>query len=241
MRKCFTATAVLAATLFCFGLDARAGWVMTDKDGSKTYLSDGKVKEASEEGGEASMVMDYKKKQLLVVNPETKVCAQASFDEYCGVMNQMFSAMREAMKSMGGGTAPEENPQVSVKKVGSGGKIAGFDTIKYQVFADGSLYEEVWLSANRALVAEMGDLSALNKFASCLNGGMTRDVEASPEYMKLLSIGLPVKTVSYEMGSPEVGAEIVRMEKKNIPASVFEAPSGYKKVPIGEALGMGAN
>jgi hypothetical protein len=238
MKECLFAATLFFLGIVGTGVDALAGWILTDRDGSKTYVSEGKVKEVPQEAGEPSLIMDYKKEQVLFINLDEKVCAQASFDEYCRVVSKMVSAMQSAAKARGEETDTEPPPEVSIERVGKGGKIAGFDTAKYEVYADGERYEEIWLTTDASLVSQLGSLDALRKLAFCLNKGMAGEIESSPEYVKLITSGVVLKAVSYEMGNPEVDTEIVRIEKKEFPPGEFALPAGCRDVGIRKALGM---
>jgi len=140
-------------------------------------------------------------------------------------------------------SAPVKKQEVSFKKAGSGGKVAGWSTDKYEIYVDGKLYEEVWLVTDSSLVKDLTkvDFKVFQEFSSCMadqpGGGW--DPENSPEYVKLMKKGWEVKSVSH--GDVEqVSSDTVSLEKKDIPGSEFQVPANYRKVTIKELFSMGA-
>ena len=224
-------------TLFFFTY-AWGGLVQIDQDGSRTLISDGRIKEVPDSNDEGWVVMNLKTNTILMVNTEQGTCTEATFEEYCSSMQMVLGGMMSAMSEFMGGQMQDEAPDVEIRKLGSGGKIAGFDTVKYQVSADGELYEELWLTHDRALMKELGnpDQDSLRQFATCMEG-QSATVENDEDYIEMSTSGWPLKEISYDMGEPEVDLEVVRLEKKDIPASEFAMPAGCRKVDLEKMFG----
>jgi hypothetical protein len=154
------------------------------------------------------------------------------------MMAQIPAEQREMMEKMMGGVDAE----VEVVDKGAGEKISGFETTRFEVMAGGELYEEVWLSNDKALVEEcQGIMKMLGKFMSCMSGisamGGAPSPESTPEYPKLFEAGMIVKSVEHGDNGEEVNSSMI--EPRDVPASVFALPGDYKAVPLSAMWGMG--
>lgn len=227
----------LAATGFC-------GFVITEADSTQTLVAKGKVKSLPADVGEPAMIMDLNTGDMILLDPSEKTAAKTSVDEFCSMMKQMAGAMAEAMEQLkaqgmagaGGGSGA---PGVRIEKAGAGGKIAGYETQKYNVYAGGELYEELWISSDKALLAELGDMEMIARFEQCAGGMMGGPaVETDPAYLSLMRKGWVLRSVSHDMGTEETVVDVERIEKKEIAGSAFEVPAGYEMVPFEEMFGM---
>lgn len=196
-----------------------------------------------------STIIDSEKGTLTMVNDRDEVYVSGKPEDFCSSMKEMMDAamaqmspeqkaMMEQIRNSAGAPA---KPSVSVKKAGSGGKVAGWDTEKYSVTVDGNLYEEVWLVTNSALMKDMKkmDFGIFQKFSSCTEGqyGAGQDPEETPEYMGLMEKGLEVKSVSHGYVE-QISSDTVSLEEKAIPASEFKVPAGYREVSMMEIFSM---
>jgi hypothetical protein len=240
---------------------ALAGWKAVDKEGAITLVSNGKFKHVSPEDGMITL-FDSAKGTITMVNDREKVYTTGKPQDFCKGMKEMMDSakkqMDEAMANVPPeqrammeemmkqsmptpSTAPAAKPSVSIKKAGSGGKVAGWDTDKYQVMVDGKLYEEVWLVSDSAIKKDIAkvDFSAFQEFSSCTRDqhGGGQDPEDTPEYMELVKKGWEVKSVSH--GTVEQhSSDTVSLEKKDIPESEFSVSPGYRKVGMMEIFSM---
>jgi len=230
---------------------ASPGWCgleLVEAEGSRALVSEGKIKSVSEDPEEEEMILDLGQGTLTVLDHQERVAASGTIEEYCSAVSEMaemmersMQRMKEQMEQQGMGDMPIPTPglqasveEVRVERVGSGGNIAGYATEKYEVHADGELYEEVWLARDPELLAELGDTKALARFEACASRMMGGDtVEASPEYMELMQSGWLLKSVEHGEGVAEVMLEVSRIEERSIPGSEFEVPAGYEEVPLG--------
>jgi len=242
--------AMIVILIFTAG-PALAGWKAVDEDGSVTLVSNGKFKNVSQDDGMIS-IADSEKGTMVMINDREKVYTSGKPKDYCEGMQEMMEAMmggmlpeqRAMMEQMMKQSAPAQKQEISIKKAGSGGKVVGWDTDKYEIFVNGNLYEEVWLVTDSALVKDLAkvDFEVFREFSSCManqpGGGF--DPENSPEYVKLMKKGWEVKSVSH--GDVEQhSSDTVSLEKKDIPESEFQVPPNYRKVTIRGLFSMGAN
>jgi len=161
----------LLALVAALAPSAHAGWVFTESNGDETLISQGKMKTSWENG---SLIFDGEKNLLHFIDDRRQLIASGTIDELCEGMNQMMESMfedippeqREMMKKMMQG----ETGESEVVDKGSGGKIAGFATTRYEVLQDGELREEIWTTDDASLRKEVqGVIKALMKFSSCFD------------------------------------------------------------------------
>ncbi len=226
-RSGFKAFLILLLVSFVLPSPLYAGYVQKDRDGSKSYISDGKIK-LVEPGTEGSfLILDYKAEKVTLVDGNRKVYATGAMDAYCQTMATMYEAFSEMESAFGD---DEESAPESVKVVAAGkDTIAGMAADKYNVLVDGELYEEIWLASDSGLMNELGNPERIRKFMECL--AETDDpVESSKAYQELSVKGWELRSISYEFGEKEYTTNIVEIKKASIPDSEFTAPGNYKKI-----------
>ncbi|MFH1755694.1 MAG: DUF4412 domain-containing protein [Candidatus Latescibacterota bacterium] len=225
---------------------ADAGWVILEADGQEVLIAKGKMKSAWDNG---VMIIDAEKNEICFIDDNRKMLASGNVDEICGEMTQMVESMmanvpdeqKEMMKKMMGDT---KAPKVEIVKKGAGEKVAGFETMRYDVMSDGALYEELWLSADKALMKDCeAVMKMMVKFMSCMQAvssmGSKPSPEASPEYVKLFELGMMVKSVSHAEGGTAENTDITTISKKDLSDADFALPDGYKRVSFQAMWGMG--
>jgi len=214
-------------------MPALAGFVQQDRDGSMILVAEGKIKAIPAEKQAPWFVADLGTDRVTMGDPVTRRFAAGSTAEFCQVMRQMFAAM--AAFSGDPETQGGEAGKVQVTRKGAGGEIAGFSTVKYAVHIDGQLVEEVWLTDDADLLAELEGLKNTD-FMAC-----TADhpaLAASAAYAELQKKGWALKVVAHEDGEAYVDMEVVLLEKKTIPAAAFQAPADYDRVTFGKLFEM---
>lgn len=241
MKKVAMCLGILAV-LMVWGVTADAGWLLTDADGQTGALSKGRLRLNEDYGG---VIMNAAKDKMIMFDHSKKVCAVGTVAEFCkamsGMMDKALGSMppeqRAMVEQMMGGKK-KEAPKVVVTKEGSGGAIAGLETTKYKVTADGKLYEEVWLTTDKAVMDDYRPLTGfLSKFIGCSASAaamMGTLPEATPEYMKLYEMGFVLKSVSQDDERAVDNVSMQKLEKKDIPDSEFEPPAGYRMLTFDE-------
>lgn len=228
----------LLGSLLGTALPAQAGWVITE-NGEQSFLSEGKVRSGGEDG---MSILDAAAGKLIFVDSSRKVYVESTVEEYCKTISDIQKRalesvppeQRKMMEEMLGGANQGPAPKVSVVEEGSGGKIAGMDTVKHKVLVDGALYEEVWLATDPELKKDYAPLTKMvGKFEACVAAPVAKKTaHTSPQYAELLARGLIVKTVSH--GPEGASSEVKSIQKQDIPSSKFEVPVGHRKVTLAE-------
>ncbi len=214
-----------------------AGIIATDSDGSKMYVSDGKVKHQDHEEG---MIMDSQTGEVIYFNSGNKSFTRGKMSDYCNAMSNLMEQMIQSMppeyKKMLGIGEEKKPPKVTVVSEGSGGSLAGYKTEKYKVMADGQLHEELWLATDDVLMKQFKPLVPLfSEFFKCSKiMEMIVPVEGSPEYSKLLEKGFTLKSIRYENGEQNIETNITDLLLKDISSTEFQPPAGYQELSFTE-------
>lgn len=234
------AVAIMAApagTGFC-------GIVLTDADGGKTFISHGKIKEAPAHKGDEYAITDLNQGTLTIIRPEKKQAAVGTVDEFCTIMDQikknMAEVMEEIKKQMKSQNMPPDMPgmpatppHVRVENKGRGQSVAGYETVKYLVYADDRLYEELWFTRDNRLLSEAGDPEQMARFETCASAIMGPGaVEGTPEHRELVRTGWLLKAISYENEEKNILLQVESIEDKDIPQGVFAVPDGYERISL---------
>ena len=228
-----------------------AGVAMTDANGGKTYISEGKLKHVDAEGNIS--IFTVARQEMVLADPGRKVYSRGTVKDFCQagqqIMDQAMSQMspeeREIMKQFM--VTREESrtpPRVTVAPAGSGGRVAGFDTLKYSVAVNDQPYHEVWIAEDKTLREEMKSfpdlLSMTAEIADCMGQGFGTNPPIQPEntaeYQALYQKGFPLKTVSLVDGTTEVTDEIRAVEIKSLDDALFQPPKEYSEVAYGEFM-----
>lgn len=238
--------AVTIVTLFTAS-HAFAGWVQTNKNGDKTFFSDGKVKMVP---ADAPMwtSMDANKGTITMVDDQKKAYTEGTPENYCKwgmslrdeMMKNMPPEMRQMMEDMKEQKPKQPSPKVTISKAGAGGTIAGYKTETYNIAVNGTPTNTVWLAEDTPLMKDMKKhIVKITRMASdmdgCMSEGMGEEffsLENSKEYAKLMERGIALK----ETSNGDVSMEVLSIKKADVPNSSFSPPSGYKKLSIKEMM-----
>ena len=240
---------------------AVAGWVIKevatnsegDKDTTIIYFQKNMFKSVDSQ----IMMFDLEKGLIYFIVPERKIYWRGTTEEYQKAMEEgMKQMMEEQLKKMTSEqrdayklykkkmekeakkVSSQKKIKVVVKKTSEKSSFAGYSGQKYQVLVDGKLKEELWICAKINLKDEI-DLNKLIMLMNAMSGPGEKDdsYEYSPEYVKLMEQGYPLKSIEYDdEGNKEDVTEAVKVEKKNIPNSEFKAPKGYRKLSASEFI-----
>ena len=233
-----------------------AGWVIKEKKEDKnsgkssqivtTYFQNNMIRN---DDSQFTTILNFNKKTIAIINKNSKNYWSGSLNDFIKANKE---TMQEMMKKMTEGMTPKEkeefekmmkpqkkNYSVKIEKTSEKEKIAGYEGVKYNVYVDGKLKEEIWISDKIDISKEV-DLKKVRDFNTklreALNGEMT--YEDTPEYEKLMYRGYDLRKLVVSSFGVEISKEAIEIEKKNIPSSEFTIPSGYNKVSLSELLGF---
>lgn len=191
-----------------------------------TVLTDGQ-KARMDMAGSEYVIVDYTTHQMKMVNPAKQEVMVVDAD---GLPKT--------------GSAPGINTEL--RRIGSGGKVAGYDTNKFEYFADGDSCGVVYGSKQAFEAEGIKDLlnamkimierqrAMLGGLAGMMNACILADMKMSDH---VDTLGVPMRTekrgkLDMEIKSIELNA--------NVKASTFVIPAAYRTVSMNEQLnGMG--
>ncbi|MDT8284551.1 MAG: hypothetical protein RQ767_03420 [Thermovirgaceae bacterium] len=221
-------------------LPAHAGWVQTSLE-EVSYYGDGIVKQVpSPEVGGPESIMDFRKGTVTMVDHDSQTYTTFRFEEFCQFLKKMYAGapqgMLTQMKQM---NESKPKPNVTVKKVGKGEPLAGFETTRYEVINNGQLERTVWMAEDarfRKFVSAFWGQAAdgLKKMGRCEDLGMrSEEVDTSPAYLDLMKGGwLMMEEGVDEDSMAGESAPVEELTEEDLPASTFQVPQGFRKVPL---------
>jgi hypothetical protein len=191
---------------------------------STQYLSTGRVRVSNPE---SDTILDAGTGRVVVVNHKKKEYFEFTREEMAAAMQQFEAQMQQAgplMEKMMGGQVGE----VTVKKLGTSRKVAGYDCDEYTVAMGENLRYDVCAAPGLAPPTHYYD-ALRSPFAAM--GPAGRRFEKVFDEMKKIK-GFPVamnSNIKIMMVKSETKSEATDIKKGPIPDSAFAIPAGYKK------------
>jgi len=269
MRRTLRSAALLTV-LSALPTAAHAGWVSTwtntavkqngdrlDPQNASMEISGGRVRL---EQPNVITVIDYNNGQFTMINPTKQAFWSGTVDEYVRQMTQArteklqetiihvnpTSKLKDRSKKNPVQYKPPtvdvaKLPPLSITKTAVTEKIAGYDTVKYEVRADGVLFQEIWVAPALDVSNDLNVdryLALQRKMGTAMQGKSSGQYNAlffNDEYRKLIEKSFVLKVVSHHMGG---GFERVAtsMQQKDVPAGQFEVPDAYRKVNLVDVM-----
>ena len=226
------------------------------------YMQDNKVKSFDEEG-QFSAIFDLDTGEMIQVDNLSKTYSSTKAEDYFAYYKQYSLKMKTAMMQQLSELPPNQRAQaegmmkrqgielpgnnvrpvdVTLKKTGDTNKIAGYEAVKYEIYRDGKLDEEIWTSSYVGFQEEIDMkemieyLSELRKIEDSMRGSSLLSQASEQTYTEVFSTGFPMKTIDYPLSGNSIVEETIKVSKKRIDSSEFQAPKGYKKVPLQQML-----
>jgi hypothetical protein len=237
---------------------AEAGWVVQlrntvvksngerqEPETATMYVSRGKVRTVQPS---SITIIDYNKGRFTLLNPERDFFWSGTVDEY--VQEVQRNRKNTAAQRFGGGPAAQLDatqvddsklPAITVRKLGPGGKIAGHETVKYQVESDGELFQELWVADDVNFSADLDQKKFFDyqqKTSGFRLGKAAASMRASYRSKELREIyekGLVLQTITHHVAGKfeRVTTEVQRSE---IPEKDFEVPDHYRRVRLADVF-----
>ena len=211
----FAAAAVSADTVIEFRYDSQ----------HSQFLTNGKHARINTRNSEEFMLVDFASKTIYSVDPAKK---------------QVFN-YSNSMPSITGFEPPKI--RVDVKPAGKGPQIAGYETRKYRLSADGDYCGTIYASRDAVkgtaveslfdTLKSMGEshLKSLGGFAAIIPACQMARIRLTE---KLAYIGAPMRVIDIE---GKVESEITRIVKNaRVEPASYSIPKGYAAVSIDERI-----
>lgn len=228
----------------------------------KIWVLDNKIK-FEEETGQAAAIFDLNTGEMIQIDRQGKRYVAAKPDEYFKFIQDITSRMKSEMEKQLSQLPPDKRAQMEemmksqgmslpgsstkpknlkLQKPGKEESIAGYKSVKYEVYEDGKLIEEIWTSSdvlnNEIDIKKMSDYLQKIKDISENAGGMAFNPEGQTVYKEVFESGFPMKTVDHESEDGIYIEEITKVSKANLNDSEFLAPNDYKKITLQEMMGQ---
>ena len=230
------------------------------------YMQENKVKFFDEEG-QFSAIFNLETGEMMQIDNMSRTYTSAKAKDYFKFFKEYALKMKTAMQQQLAELTPDQRAQaeemmkrqgielpgsnsvpvkIELKKTGDISKIAGYESVKYEVYRNGKLDEEIWTSKEVGLENEIDMnkmteyMSELRKIEESLGGASSVSKEAEQVYIEVFGSGFPMKTIDYPVSGTSIVEEIVKVSRKQIESSEFRAPAGYRKVPLEQMLQLGS-
>lgn len=200
--------------------------VVRDREGvaSKVFLyfSGNEFRTDHLEGG-LTTVINFQADRMVMIDHRSKCYVEVKF-------SQWEEEVAEQLKK----SAPNikvKSRKIEVKRTGERAIYNNFQTEKLQIFADGELIEEHWVTQD----VDMREVEkVMEKVALGFSKQFKTEMKEGREiYEKLRPYGYPILVKDYAITYGLRGIdvlEVIKLEKKELTDEVFLPPSGYKRI-----------
>ncbi len=265
---------LLVITLGQLG-EAQAGFIMEQvayKKGDsarkkgKIFINDNKIKFVEEQNGQAVAIFDLNTGEMIQIDNQGKRYIVTTPKEYFNFIQEMTNRMKselekqlsqlppedraraeEMMKAQGMTLPGETNTpkKITLKKTDATETIAGYKSKKYEIYEDGKLSEEIWISNDikfeeeldmKKMASYMSEIKKISERAGLQYSGLD---ERERIFKEIYESGFPTRSVDYSSDNTLYIEEIVKINEAELSDSEFQPPAGYKKITLEEMIQTG--
>src|SRR4030042_274358 len=186
------------------------------------YFSEDRFRTDHPEGG-LTMIIDFKKDWMVMIDHRSKSFVEVKYSQW---QREVAKQLKQDLP----GIQPRVR-KITLTRSGETATINGFQTEKVQIYADGELIEENWVTRD-VVVKDLEKV--MDKVAQGFLKEFRMEMKEGREiYEKLKAYGFPILvkdyTMTYGLGGINV-LEVTRFEKKELKGEVFLPPGGYERV-----------
>jgi hypothetical protein len=186
------------------------------------YFSENKFRTDHPDSG-LSTVIDFGEDRIVMIDHSSKSFVEIKFSQW---EKEVAKRLKEGFPAI----TPKAR-KIVVKKAGEKATINGFQTEKIEIWADGELIEEDWVTRD----VEMRDVEkVMDKVAQGFSKQFRIEMKEGREiYEQLKSYGFPILVKDYALTyglRPIDVLEIKRLEKRELKDGLFLPPSGYQRI-----------
>jgi len=243
-----------------FSLSVQAGWIITQvSNGSfgeeKTetvYIQNNKMKTVTDDG---MMIFDLNTNQFYVFNTKHKMYWNGTMKEYSNKVaevvklqiemavnklppeqkasgRKMYQIMYADMqKCYSNQHLPKDKFVIEVRKIPERETFAMYQAQKHELWVDGVLREEIWISEQLNVCNDF-DMLKYNKLMCELKWNLQNIAfQNTSEYNLLFKKGYFFKSVEYQNGEVST-TEVTDVEEKMLSANEFSPPTDFKRVDL---------
>lgn len=271
LARGFTFLFIMMLVMGSIAQSALAGLIMeqvryqkgsSEKSKGKIYISNNRIKVAGE-GEQMVAVFDLNSGDMIQIDNQGKRYVVAKPEEYFKAIQDITVKMKaeiqkqlsqlppeqrakvEEMMKAQGLTPPGENPdpkKLTLKETNKTEAIAGYKSQKFEVYENGELGEEIWVSNDAAFRKEFdlqkmaNYIRELREISENAGGNNASWSENEKVFKQIYESGFPMRSIDYSVSNAAYIEEIVNVTKANIPDKEFQPPNDYKKVTLQEMM-----
>lgn len=199
------------------------------------YVQDNKLKQVENiEPYSPAVIFDLGTGSIVFVNDEKKLYIVLTRDEYLKYIESFMAETKDQTKA---------TRDVTLKKTDETETIAGFESRKYEIYDNGKLQTEYWVSKGIGFSDEVdldkmsGLMNDVKKISQNIGGSASISEKEYKIIREIYENGYPMKTIYHAQDDGAVVVEeIVKVRKQDIPSSEFQPPAGYEKITYRDIL-----
>jgi hypothetical protein len=207
----------------------------SDKQKVTIYIQDDKFKQV-ENGGPFSpaVIFDLNSGDIMFVNDEKKLYIILNRDEYLKYIESVIAENKDVATS---------SRNITLKKTDETAAIAGYNSKKYEIYDNGKLQSEFWVTSDSGFSEEL-DMKKMSKLmnevkriSQNVGGSASISDNEYKIFQEIYEDGYPMKTVYHSPEGDKVFVEeVITVRKQDIPPSEFQPPAGYEKITYQDIL-----
>lgn len=200
--------------------------IVRDREGraSKVFIHFSEDKFRSDHpNGSLTTIIDFGEDRMVMVDHLSKRYVEVKFSRW---EKEVAEGLKQSVPF-----PQSKSRKIVVKKTGETAVINGFQTEKVQIFADGELMEEDWVTRDVVL----GDAEkVMDKVVLGFSKEFRAEMKEGREiYEKIKAFGFPILVKDYAIAHGLGGIDVLevkRIEKRELKDDVFLPPKDYQRI-----------
>jgi hypothetical protein len=200
-----------------------------DKEKVTIYVQGNKFKQVENSGPfSPAVIFDLNSGDIMFVNDEKKLYIILNRNEYLKYIESVIAENKDVSTS---------SRNVTLKKTDETAAIAGYSSRKYEIYDNGKLQSEYWVSGDAGFSQEldMDNMSKLmnevKRISQNVGGSASISDNEYKIFEEIYKDGYPMKTVYHSPeGDKTFIEEIISVRKQDLPLTEFQPPAGYEKI-----------
>ncbi len=249
----------IVLVFFILTIKAYPGWILTvenydtdnqEKRSHKVYFQENRIKIVDPD---LTTIFDLNQNMITFLKPQIHMFWKGTVEDYLKEVRETFELMidlevkklpeekqDEAKRTFETMMRIMEHPDTAsaldifIRETAEKDTILGYETAKFQVFLNGVIIEDLWISGKLDVSRDL-DQSKYLYLLSQLSTGFENELvyQAAAEYKHLIHNTYILRTKEYKIGYQTV-KEVVDMRQEALDESVFLPPPDYKPVTLTE-------
>jgi uncharacterized protein DUF4412 len=206
-----------------------------DKEKVTIYVQGNKFKQVENSGPfSPAVIFDLNSGDIMFVNDEKKLYIILNRNEYLKYIESVIAENKDVSTS---------SRNVTLKKTDETAAIAGYSSRKYEIYDNGKLQSEYWVSGDAGFSQEL-DMDKMSKLmnevkriSQNVGGSASISDNEYKIFEEIYKDGYPMKTVYHSPeGDKTFIEEIISVKKQDLPLTEFQPPAGYEKITYQDIL-----